>query len=965
MYESLGRMESGYQRQQARRAAAERRADRHAGVRGAGGGGRYALVPGGYNTVIAGGAVAGGVTMAFKKRMEADLAEVKANIFGELSRDDIKAERKGWIDKSSIKFGVSASKVIDSFTESLKAGFGKDAARQITQGALEAQSALELDISQLIKLGGKVASAFGGDIKNIDPRRVIGMMNAIAVAAAETAADPDEVIEAFKKGNAALSMSKLNEQDLAALTSVAISTGIQPGKAGNAVSNLISTLVGGNSARGQKAKDLDEAARVLGYGGRRNMSKLAADNPMDFLIEMFGRMKALDAQKKTHIARLLGGQEWDDEIVQIGNAVEQIITTRKAVQDKTGKIGEASKLKTSSLQGRWNSIVAGFTLMAEKIGSGFEDIFTAASDYFLDASGLFNFNRFSENTRSFVNGIKRGFGYDNWSQMFADIFGGKSAGDAKKWGAVGQGLAEGLRTVWSAVKDTFVGIAAIAGVNTADPKAMAKFAAELFGFTVVLRFLAPVVGVLAAAGAFLWRLGKWVEWMASFVPSFGPAKEAAKKAAPRLLGRIVPWAELLYGDGRPDNKPEDLGALLEEYKKARKEKESKGSSGATDFSGRRRTSAVIDELNEQLKKFGGNVQRAAFMSSGLGGVQYAAIGGGSGGGLGGSGAGLGDRRFIGDVPGLLKSVPGQKLPSFGIGPNGIIRRENIPSFSGGSGSIASGGSGLGGGIVHPKNIPSFNGGGGSAADNAGTGLSGNAFLAARRARFKQELDANPELKKQLAAVIDLENPGAGTAVAESLMNRMDMNGGSVQSALGLHNRGKSFYGPVRRGLDIARLRELERNPARMAARMRNIDEALAGSNLIKGHTDQGSAGDPNYVAGGTGVNINRERFNDWGGGRWGGRTGHAASRAYRENLMRHIQEGTSSPIASQVPSTAESIQNVPALRPNGDASLGSMGSRGNIAIHINGNSHDPEALATLVQRRIDESMNWRTHDTEF
>jgi hypothetical protein len=40
------------------------------------------------------------------------------------------------------------------------------------------------------------------------------------------------------------------------------------------------------------------------------------------------------------------------------------------------------------------------------------------------------------------------------------------------------------------------------------------------------------------------------------------------------------------------------------------------------------------------------------------------------------------------------------------------------------------------------------------------------------------------------------------------------------------------------------------------------------------------------------------------------------------------------------------------------------GSGGSVAIHINGNSHDPEALATLVQRRVDEQMNWRTHDSE-
>jgi hypothetical protein len=40
------------------------------------------------------------------------------------------------------------------------------------------------------------------------------------------------------------------------------------------------------------------------------------------------------------------------------------------------------------------------------------------------------------------------------------------------------------------------------------------------------------------------------------------------------------------------------------------------------------------------------------------------------------------------------------------------------------------------------------------------------------------------------------------------------------------------------------------------------------------------------------------------------------------------------------------------------------GGRGSVAIHINGNSHDPEALANLVQRRVDEQMNWRAHDSE-
>lgn len=69
-------------------------------------------------------------------------------------------------------------------------------------------------------------------------------------------------------------------------------------------------------------------------------------------------------------------------------------------------------------------------------------------------------------------------------------------------------------------------------------------------------------------------------------------------------------------------------------------------------------------------------------------------------------------------------------------------------------------------------------------------------------------------------------------------------------------------------------------------------------------------------------------------------------------------------VTDEVPSSV--IQNVPPSVSSGagvGAGAGDVRSMGPVAIHINGNSHDPEALATLVQRRIDESMNWRTHDT--
>jgi hypothetical protein len=137
------------------------------------------------------------------------------------------------------------------------------------------------------------------------------------------------------------------------------------------------------------------------------------------------------------------------------------------------------------------------------------------------------------------------------------------------------------------------------------------------------------------------------------------------------------------------------------------------------------------------------------------------------------------------------------------------------------------------------------------------------YLTNQRTRLKDEIEKDPRLKLRLAAIIDLENPSAGTAVAESLFNRSVYTGRSV--AQGLGGGAKSFYGPERKGLVEARMRELQSDPRRLQQRYNQISEAYS-SNYTKGNTDQGSSGDPNYLTGGVGENINGERFNDFGGG---------------------------------------------------------------------------------------------------
>jgi len=168
-----------------------------------------------------------------------------------------------------------------------------------------------------------------------------------------------------------------------------------------------------------------------------------------------------------------------------------------------------------------------------------------------------------------------------------------------------------------------------------------------------------------------------------------------------------------------------------------------------------------------------------------------------------------------------------------------------------------------------------------------------------RAPFAAELN-DPATRRLLRGIISAENAGAGSAVAESLMNRTAMvneqRAANGQRPLTLKamiqgdaaiGGGKSFYGPVRTGAINEHLRRVDADKNYSAKLDSYITSALGGADTIKGHTDQGSKNDPNYDAGGVGVNINGERFNDWG---------YGGARAWREkNQALASSGGTSEP----------------------------------------------------------------------
>lgn len=955
-YSQLQRMETEYRRH-ASRQPVRHHATRSGSAAGGSSGarGNISLFPGSYG-LMAGGALAAGVKSAFEQRMSVDLAEVKAKIFGELSKEEIKGARKQWIDKDSVKFGLAPRELIDAYTESLKAGFGKDAARQITEGVLRAKSALELDMTALTKLAGKTATIFGGDIKNADPARVVKMMNAIGVAAAETSADPNELIEAFKRGSAALAMSKMPEGDLAAILSVGISGGIQSGKAGNAVAHLVSTLVGGRSATGKNAKDLNEAARMLGFGSRQTLADQAAANPTATLIRIFQQINKLKEQDRTKVARLLGKSEWDDEVLMLSKPVDSIIAAIEATRKKVDLLDRASADKLNSLQGRWNSVSSALVLHFEKIGEGLEGSFRELAGWFLEHSARIDNDRLADNARKLAETIK---------QKLSPVM----------------GVLDVFRKIFSKVSDAITKLDEIFAGTV-----IAKGLKKIQEFAV--RLMPPLV-FLPAGKLIADLLVGIVNQLLEFLVTKKPGGE---DGTPRLEKQS--FLDTSKRAGQEFRKAAFLGNAADDFRKNVIPASYTGNSfGTVGGGGNSRgiggvpaliRNAPGTSLPQSILGNGGIIKRSSVPN-------FNGSGGSMADGLSRSAF---ERKFSGTpLAGQYDAVVAAAKAN-GIPPEllaGVIAHET------GNGVVLSGHNP--GGLMDPST--------GSSRKMRFSSLDDGIAATGRTVgkRFREaggDLDAVGKRYAPPGAANDTRglNSGWPSGVRKN-MSQLSTGTGSagfgdavayaeqfngmneytdtriLASALGGDVRGKSNAWCARfvnkaieqaggKGTGSAVANSFQRYGAAVKPSDVQRNDVLLetdgkGYNQTGGHVGL-ATGETRMVNGGLQLKMLSGNDGDTVRYRWvNADDPRLMVRRGNSGLAGNVPQES---VTRQVPASSM-IQNVPTLQSiRGDASLGlQRGGSGPVAIHINGSSHDPEALATLVQRRVDESMNWRTHDS--
>ncbi|MFC0243577.1 phage tail tape measure protein [Rhodopseudomonas telluris] len=1059
LYNSLGRMEADYRQQLERTAAVERRASRlNSALRRPALGNARLPIPS-VRSIVVGGAVAGaGIASVIKKRIDTEAAEVRSQIFGDLSKGETAELRTSWADRAGIKFGTGTSKALDAATEGLKAGIAKQYAGEFGDLALKAQAGLDIPSADVAKLLGRLSTQMPWN-----QTRFSEVLNAVAVANNATAADGSEIVEAMRRSLSSLASTKMTPEQLAAINATNISLGVQPFKAGTFLSFLTSQIAGAESAHGQQAKDLGGAASALGFGSRSAMSKTMRADPVSAIQQMLDRLAKLPEAARTRVAKQIGGREWMDELLTMVLGRNKLKEVLQEINSKPDFLDKTFLQKIRSMAGRWASIQAALRLIWEKIGAGFEVAFDQVTEAIIALAERFNFETIKKHFSALLEGLRDGFELKSWADLVNTVADQLDAGPVAKWKAFATGFAEGIREAIATIKDAFK-LAANAIGGSDDARSLGKTTARLASLFIALAVLSPIISAIASSinilavsimafGVALKALGqspiglivvgilglafaikKSLDYISDRIfAAFVTLVDSIKSLVFQIINKLRAWA------GLPPLSEGKRAGATGSWDEPHNGDKVKPEAQSLVREGRRageafRKAAFIDPI--------GGLNRELFHNAALRGAGYGDYPVGP--------ASIGNRTLysgadLGTPSHLLRSASGKRLPKFGVASAGVIKRDKLPSFAGAGGVVGElnraaydrvfSGTALAGKYDQIVEAAKSNGIdpsllAGVIAHETGRGraVSGNnpggvMDPATGYARKQQFVDLNSGINRTAEVVAKNFRKAGGNI---DTMGRLYAPLGAANDPNGLNGNWpagvKRFKNELGTGPTISSHVDAglaDRLGLRGKANFMNGQYGAPGQNLVQITTPSGKkawvhaaaaesfqgfvnelessgykikdfgghsyrnkrgGGGLSQHAYGNAIDINRDQNPFTRGGlvtdmpqnvrdlaakyglSWGGDWKSVKDAMHFEWNGTQPWKDKNGPAGAVPPKDV--VKNVPtqsAIR--GDASLGLNGGTNPVSININGSNHDPESLAALVQRHIEEANNWRTHDT--
>ncbi|KIU37360.1 hypothetical protein SR39_01230 [Methylobacterium radiotolerans] len=346
-------------------------------------------------------------------------------------------------------------------------------------------------------------------------------------------------MEGLNRSQGLLAMSKgFTPEDLVAMVSGNQSVGIQPGKAGTAITALAGSILQGSNKflDPKKRKELNFAARKLGFGSAKNMAnQFAGENGKAVYYQIMKGLQGMAPQLRQQVADALSGGQWSDEDLQIVNGIDGQITTDREIHDprNAGFLDEANAKKMQSWQGLWNQSKTIFSLFWESFGAGFDGILRDINAFVLDLHGKLNYDSISGYVREGLDGLKVGLGFDTWKKVLQSLVPGNVGHLGKQIGGFAKGFSSAIRDIAAAVSSVS---RMFGGGGSAE--SIGRLTAQFISLGAAALVLAPVMGVLGGLASIVLGIANAAR-AAAGVLGLGAGAAAGGGAVAGALGAIA------------------------------------------------------------------------------------------------------------------------------------------------------------------------------------------------------------------------------------------------------------------------------------------------------------------------------------------------------------------------------------------------------------------------------------------
>ena len=639
-----------------------------------------------------------------------DTAEAMASIhaFSEKTADDAARHarelRKTYAIPEGIRMGVRPADMLGGLVEAAQAGVPDDILKDVTTLGVKYSKLMGTTLPETLEDAGKALTVLRGMGKLTGPDGARMLFNVVGGLAGQTAASRTQMMSFARTGIGAGAQLGMSVEGTLSFGAAMTSVGAQGAQAARMLTHIGTDLaeltlrerdVRRKHSRSAEDRLFLEAPSLLGFqGGYAEIEQRLKKSPDDFIFDLIGRLRKIpDPIKRLQVQKQVFGNEFGSFLGSAANAKDVNLGTLALAKRLAGQ-AEGQDYLT----GAWEKWTRSFEFFLDQVSATYEAIKAELGDTlkpFADELRQFVTQTqgsignlqiaFSAGLRGFLQGLGSRDG--SLSDLLRSWFGdpSKAGLDANKIQLFFRGFGEGLKGFFTTIATL---VRSVSG--NGDPERIGKLASELLAFSTALRAVEPVVSVLTAVGQFLLGIGAVAASVLGLKKLGGlPAAGAAAGGGWAVVGTAIAAAFVEYLKGSfPDfGKPskQDIERMQRDsvmgwiwnklFRKSgyeSSEDQPRSLLQKASFDRLERTLRGIDESN---KRTGGLIQLAS-LGGGSGIIGAArSFGGGSAGGFGGTGGGAGA---------LENANPGQRLPSFGMGSGGIIRKGAMGSLSGGS-----------------------------------------------------------------------------------------------------------------------------------------------------------------------------------------------------------------------------------------------------------------------------------------